>query len=140
MSWSCNDPAAFDPSLRNGAYVAIGDVNGDGKADLITGAGPGGAPHVKIFSGADLLNPAIGPANAVPFANFFAGDSNSRGGVRVAVKSLDNDLKADLITGVGDNAGSLATTYLGSKLALGKIDPFFDLDAFPGFTNGVYVG
>ena len=131
---------AFDPSLRNGAFVAIGDVNGDGKADLIAGAGPGGAPHVKIFSGADILNPAIGPANAVPFANFFAGDSNNRGGVRVAVKSLDNDLKADLITGVGDNAGSLATTYLGADLANGVVNPFFDLDAFPGFTNGVYVG
>ena len=135
-----SDFFVFSDLLRNGAYVAIGDVNGDGRGDLIAGAGPGGGPQVKIFSGADLLNPSIGPSGTAPFANFFAGDPNNRGGIRVATKSLDNDLKADLVTGVGDGGGSNVSAYLGAQLATGHYDPNFSLDAFPGFLNGVFVG
>src|SRR5438270_4950208 len=40
---------AFPTSFTGGARVATGDVNGDGKAEIITGAGPGGGPAVGIF-------------------------------------------------------------------------------------------
>ncbi len=45
---------AYDPAFTGGVRVAAGDINGDGRADLITAAGAGGGPHLKSFSGADL--------------------------------------------------------------------------------------
>jgi hypothetical protein len=128
----------FDPVLRNGAYVAIGDVDGDGFGDLIAGAGPGGGPQVKVFSGKSLIN--FGPGFTSPFANFFAGDINNRGGVRVAAKAVDGDLNADLVTGVGDGGGNTATVYLGKDVAAGKYTPVDTLEDFPGLTDGVFVG
>lgn len=103
----------FEPALRNGVYVAVGDLDGDGFADLVAGAGPGGGPRVLILSGQSLVQPA-GPVFS-PVANFLSGDVDGRGGIRVAVKDLDGDDRADLVTGSGENQFSQVPLYRGSS-------------------------
>jgi hypothetical protein len=87
---------AYDPAFRGGVFVAAGDVNGDGKADIITGAGPGGGPHVRIWNGADFTE----------LGGFFAYDPAFRGGVFVAAGDVTGDGVADIVTGAGPGGGS----------------------------------
>jgi hypothetical protein len=134
-----NDFFAFEDTLRNGTFVAAGDFDGDGFADLVTGAGPGGGPRVRVLSGKDLT--ANGAANPTALADFFAGDDTSRGGVRVAVRRLDGDARDDLVTGDGAGAGSIARGFVAADLLTNPTPPAFaQLDLAPGFTGGVFVG
>ena len=65
---------AFEPTFTaGGVRVAAGDVNGDGLSDIITGAGPGAGPHVKVFDSQSL--------NVLH--SFFAYEPNFTGGVFV---------------------------------------------------------
>ena len=138
---------AFENTLRNGAFVTSGDYNGDGLADLAFGGGPGGGPRVRVFNGQRLL--AAGGfgtlddlEGAAQTNNFFAGDANNRGGVRLASRDQTGDNIADLLTGAGSGAGSRVAVYSGSTLstqtAPGAAD--FTIDAFSGFSGGVFVG
>jgi hypothetical protein len=90
---------------------------------------------VSVFDGAALLT-----NRQARTTDFFAGDVNSRGGVRVAVKDLDGDGKADLITGAGTGAGSRVNGYTGAGLTGGGPAVAFAFDAYPGFAGGVFVG
>ncbi|OWK41895.1 polymorphic outer membrane protein [Fimbriiglobus ruber] len=144
-----SDFFAFEPSLRNGAYVTAGDLTGKGYADLVFGAGPGGGPRVRAVDPAVLLAAAgdfssldDSAVSGAGLADFFAGDPTNRGGVRVAVANLDGDTKADVVVGSGTGAGAAVTAYTGAAIAANPASPAAagDLDAFPGFTGGVFVG
>ena len=81
---------AYDPSFRNGVHVSGADFDGDGNADIVVGAGFGGAPHVRVVSV---------DGGFTDLASFFAFDPKSRGGARVAVVDVNDDGESELIVG-----------------------------------------
>lgn len=116
---------AFDPSFSGGVSVATGDVNGDGIEDIIVGAGPGGGPHVRVLSGADLGQ----------IHSFYAYDPSFAGGVNVAAGDVNGDGFADIITGAGAGGGPHVRVIDGRTG--GQIHSFYAYD--PLFTGGVNV-
>ncbi|MFA6604143.1 MAG: S8 family serine peptidase [Patescibacteria group bacterium] len=81
---------AFDQRFTGGVSVAAGDIDGDGRDEIIAGAGPGGGPHVRIFR-----------ANGAPIGGFFAFNKTFRGGVSVAAGDIDGDGRDEIITASG---------------------------------------
>ncbi|MFL5342912.1 MAG: FG-GAP-like repeat-containing protein [Gemmataceae bacterium] len=117
---------AFSPGFAGGVHVACGDVNGDGRADIISGAGVGGGPHVTVVSG----------ATGKQLFSFFAYDQSFAGGVSVAAGDINGDGRADVITGAGPGGGPNVKVFSGlDNLTL---DSFFAFS--PTSTAGVRVG
>ncbi|MDP3837057.1 MAG: putative glycoside hydrolase [bacterium] len=115
---------AYDKNFRGGVNVAVGDVDGDGKAEIITGAGTGGGPHVRYFNHQGKV-----------IGSFFAYDKNFRGGVNVAVGDVNGDGKAEIITGAGPGGGPQVRIFAGTGV---PISSFFAFEE--NFRDGVRVG
>ena len=79
--------------------VACGDITGDGIAEIITGAGPGGGPHVRVWQYTAAGQPVTELLGFWAYAPYFTG------GVRVAAADVTGDGVADIITGAGPGGG-----------------------------------
>ena len=62
-----HDFFAFDSSFRGGANVAGTDVDGDGRPEIVTGAGPGGGSRVRVLDAATLAERSSYAAFSAPF-------------------------------------------------------------------------
>ena len=113
----------YGAGFTGGVFVAAADFNADGKADIITGAGSGGTPQVKAFSGANL----------VVLANFLAFAPCFTGGVRVAAGRVNADLVPDFVVGTGPG-GAEVRAFDGQTQA-----QLHDFLPYGAVTPGVFV-
>ncbi len=134
---------AYHPAFRGGVSVASGDVDGDGQDEIITGAGPGGGPHVRVFSRQGEVK-----------AQFFAYHPAFRGGVSVASGDVDGDGQDEIITvpysakevvvKIFDKDGKLRFKFLayadnfkgGARVAVGDVDGNGTLEIITGAGPG----
>ena len=122
----------YGNTFTGGAYVSLGDINGDGKADLAITPDITGGPRVRIFSGNGFGQ----------MADFFGiDDVDFRGGARTAIGDLNHDGKGDLIVSAGFGGGPRIALFDGSQLTLAGGPKFIgDFFAFePELRNGAYL-
>lgn len=125
---------AYDPGFAGGVFVATGDVNADGYADVITGPGAGGGPNVRAFSGKD----------GSLVLSFFAYAPSFAGGVTVAAGNVDGNGRTEVITGAGPGGGPHVKSFRvehdhagGSAVHAHEQFGFMAFD--PSFRGGVMV-
>ncbi|MDP3964223.1 MAG: L,D-transpeptidase family protein [bacterium] len=80
-------------TVQSGFHVAAGDVDHDGYDEIVVSIAAGGGPQVRVFE-----------AYGKPLSqNFFAYESEFRGGVYTAVGDVDGDGQTEIITAPGRN-------------------------------------
>ena len=124
---------AYSAAYTGGVRVALGDINGDGIDELITGTGIGGAPHVKVFN--------LQGGQPVEIASFFAFEPNFMGGVYISTGDINNDNLADIIVGAGPGGGPRVKVFAGnSSYFINAVTPLMDFFAYnPSFSGGITV-
>ena len=118
---------AYAENMDKGLNVAAGDVDGDGKDEIITAPKSGGGPHVRVFSGTGKAKFNLG---------FFAYNYDFHGGVNIAACDVDGDGKDEIITGPGADSGPQVRVFNYDGTWTGQdFWPFSEIDR-----GGVSVG
>ncbi|MDD4901043.1 MAG: S8 family serine peptidase [Patescibacteria group bacterium] len=100
---------AFDEKFKGGVNLASGDINGDGKKEIVAAAGPGGGPHVKIFN-----------FNGELVGQWFVFDKAFRGGAKVACADVNHDGADEVIAVQELNGNSEIRMFNGRGQMLGS--------------------
>lgn len=88
----------YNLNFNVGAFVAVGDVMGDGFGDVITGSSLGN-PDVRVYSGKDIAQGVFRPGGASLLANFFGYGLGSNTGITVGAADFENNGKFDILMG-----------------------------------------
>ncbi|QEL19745.1 beta strand repeat-containing protein [Limnoglobus roseus] len=136
---------AYEETFRGGVNVAVADLNGDGRAEIVVGSGVGGGPVIRVFSITDAKgngDPSKGLTvfnNFKPLISFPAYELSFRGGVNVAVGDLNGDGRPEIIAGAGVLGGPRVRIYDGAHVldTLAVLNDFFAYE--PSYRGGVLV-
>ncbi|MFH0818596.1 MAG: VCBS repeat domain-containing M23 family metallopeptidase [Patescibacteria group bacterium] len=166
---------AFPDSNKNGGRVATGDIDGDGKDEIIVGSGPGRTSLVKVFSqrgtlkwksnaylkkrtngidvdsgdidgdGKDeiIVGSLSGSKSTIAIFDetgkrikvFRAFGANYKGGVNVATGDIDQDGQDEIIVGTGGNTKGKVRVFESN----GKQKEYTFIPFGSGFTGAVDV-
>jgi Ca2+-binding RTX toxin-like protein len=133
------------PTYNGGVNLAVGDVTGDGRADIVVGSSTGGTAMTRVYNGAGICSgkpPAL-LADLRPYGS-------QSGGVRMALVDLDGDGVNELITAsaltgskvkpkafdlLPNGSGGLTPAAIDAYFANHASDPFFEGALFLGGGN-----
>lgn len=120
--------SALDGKFKGGAFVAVGDFDGNKKEDIAITAGKGGGAQVVVYH-----------SNGKSLASFFAYDKNSfRNGISVAAVDTNGDGKDEILTGPEAGSPHVQIFMLDGKGSAKALMPgFFAFD--PNYKGGVRV-
>jgi hypothetical protein len=115
---------AYDKNFSGGVKVAVGDINGDGEDEIITGTGSGGGPQVRVFNSKGKV-----------LLSFLAYSKDFKGGVNVASGDVNGDGEDEIIVGAGPGGGPQVRVFTSS----GKYTGWAMFPFHPNFRGGVTV-
>jgi hypothetical protein len=116
---------AYSTNFWGGVNVASADINGDGKADIVTAPASNGVPLVNVYDG----------ASGRLIRSFYAYTPNFHGGATVAAADVNDDGHADIITGTGFGGVPLVNIFSGTNNTL--LGNFYAFN--PRFRGGVVL-
>ena len=90
----------LDAGIVPGASLAAGDLDGDGRAEIVLGGGPTTSTWPPVANGPDQRVAVYAP-NGSRIGGFAAYAGLFQGGVRVALGDVDGDRQPETITGPG---------------------------------------
>ncbi len=102
----------FGNSFTGGVRVAVADIDGDGKADVIAAQGAGGVNRVRAFNGLD------GTPLTGNIGNFLAFGGGQASGVFVAAGDINLDGKSEIFVGSDGNGLSRMRVFNGATGAI----------------------
>lgn len=114
---------AFPVEYTEGTTVAVGNLVGDSKAEIIIGSPIGNKPEVKIFDETGQL-----------LKTFLAFEPSMTGGVNVSVANLDASGYDEVIVGAGINGGPNVRVFQGPGIELARFTAYN-----PSFNGGIRV-
>lgn len=115
---------AYDGAFKGGVNIAVAHLVGSTKDDIVTGPGPGGGPHVRVWD--------VGSGQPVENNGFFAYAPSWSGGVKVSAGDMDG--QPMIVTGAGPGGGAHVRQFTSKGVLKGE---FFAYSG--GYNGGVNV-
>ncbi|MBU2575970.1 S8 family serine peptidase, partial [Patescibacteria group bacterium] len=118
---------AYPEFFKGGVNVAVGDIDSDGELEVVTAAGNGGGPQVRVFDAKGNVE-----------GQFFAFEDTFRGGANITVGNIDSDPEVEIITGSGRGRESEVRVFrkFGANFVQESAFSVFESD----YEGGVHVG